>query len=95
MERSDDDLLDVGELARHLGIERRSVSRMVAEGRIPPPIKYGGLPRWRWGLLKDWQRAAEALDRMQKIGRSETETTEDATPGRQSEKPTSQTGKGR
>ena len=79
MERTDDDLLDLDDLAKHLKVKRRSIHRMIAKGRLPPPVRYGGLPRWRWGLLRDWHRAFEALERMKKEGQDVTGATLDAT----------------
>lgn len=63
MERNDDSLIDLPALAAHLGVNRRTVERMVAEGRIPGPVRYGGLPRWRWGVIREWQRECEILER--------------------------------
>ncbi len=39
--------LDRQELARLLGISCRTVSRLRSKGAIPPPVKIGGLVRWR------------------------------------------------
>jgi predicted DNA-binding transcriptional regulator AlpA len=79
-DRNDEDLLDVAELAKHLGVNRRSIARMVSEGRLPPPVRYGGLPRWRWGILRDWARAMEALEQLQNRGHTGTTPTQSGTP---------------
>lgn len=83
MERDDEKLLDIADLAEHLRIEQRSVRRMVADGRLPPAVAYGGLPRWRWGVIRDWMRAWEVIDRLNLMdgsGRARTETGQERTP---------------
>lgn len=62
--RHDDSLLDQSDLADHLKVNRKTVSRMIAEGRLPKPVKYGGLQRWRWGAVRDWMKAMEVLDQL-------------------------------
>lgn len=88
-DRSDEDLLDAAELAKHLGVKRRSLLRLVADGRLPAPVRYGGLPRWRWGTIRDWQRAWEVIDRMPKGAISVTGATKDVTLGPEGENPPS------
>ncbi len=41
------DLFTVGEVAEKLSVSTRSVWRMVSTAEIPPPIKIGGLSKWK------------------------------------------------
>ena len=47
------ELLDITELAQHLGVNVRHVRRLVAERRIPF-IKWGHLIRFDPGEIADW-----------------------------------------
>ncbi len=40
-------LLTVTDLARLLRVHPRTVTRLCARGRLPPPLKVGGGNRWR------------------------------------------------
>lgn len=40
-------LLSAEEVGRLLGVSVRSIWRMLSAGEIPPPIKVGGLTKWR------------------------------------------------
>lgn len=81
MDRNDDDLLDVSQLAHHLRVDRRTVRRMVEGGRLPAPVRYGGLARWRWGVIRDWQRAWEIMERLNRGGQSGTPAGHSGTNG--------------
>ena len=41
-------------LAQYLGISPRSIRRLVAEGRIPKPLRIGGSARWNLKLIESW-----------------------------------------
>ena len=47
------ELLDINELARHLGVNVRHVRRLVAERRVPF-IKWGHLIRFDPAEIADW-----------------------------------------
>lgn len=42
----EDGLLTIDEVARFFSVSKKSVKRMVEDGRCPKPIKIGGLTRW-------------------------------------------------
>jgi len=44
-------------LARQLGVARATVYRLVAEGRIPPPVHVGRSSRWRRREIEAWVNA--------------------------------------
>ncbi len=60
------ELLDINELAQHLGVNVRHVRRLVAERRIPF-IKWGHLLRFEPNEIVDWleynRRRIEAAGR--------------------------------
>ncbi len=46
------ELIDRSGLARRLGFDVRTISRMVKRGELPGPcIGYGGRPRWLWSYI--------------------------------------------
>ena len=47
-------LLRVGQVARLLNCSTKQVFRMVEAGRMPGPVRLGGLVRWRRALLMQW-----------------------------------------
>ena len=47
-------LLDVRELAQLLGCSQRHVYRLVDSGRMPRPVKLGGLNRRPIKTIEDW-----------------------------------------
>jgi predicted DNA-binding transcriptional regulator AlpA len=47
-------LLAVDSVASLLGISSRSVWRLVSAEEFPPPIRIGGLSRWRKKDVHDW-----------------------------------------
>jgi excisionase family DNA binding protein len=40
-------LLELRDLARLLKVSTRTVTRLVARGELPPPLRLGRLRRWR------------------------------------------------
>lgn len=42
------------ELARMLGVSKRTIWRMLSAGLIPSPIRLGGSTRWRRVEILDW-----------------------------------------
>ena len=53
----DDRLLDKAELASLLGLSRRTIDRMMADGTGPPAIRLpNGRRRWRLGDVRAWVR---------------------------------------
>ena len=53
-------MLRRGEVARLLGVCERTVSRMVAAGQFPPPVKLRKASRWRLSdalRIRDGERA--------------------------------------
>lgn len=49
--------VDVRALCRRLSISRMSVSRMVKDGRLPPPSYLGEKRVWRLDLIEAWEAA--------------------------------------
>jgi len=49
-------LIDVREVARLLTVKPRTVWRLVATGRLPPPVRIPGLraTRWRRSEVENW-----------------------------------------
>lgn len=47
-------LLRDTQVAALLGVDRRTVRRLVASGDLPKPIKLAGSTRWRAGQLADY-----------------------------------------
>ncbi|KAA5545102.1 helix-turn-helix domain-containing protein [Roseiconus nitratireducens] len=41
-------------VARLLGVSTKSVRRLAAAGKMPPPIRVGRLLRWRAGAIHEW-----------------------------------------
>lgn len=41
-------------LAQYLGISPRSIRRLVAEGKIPAPLRFSGSPRWNLKEIESW-----------------------------------------
>jgi excisionase family DNA binding protein len=60
-------LISVREVARLLGCSQRHVYRMVDLGRMPQPVKLGGLNRWSIETIEDWIRAG--CPAVRKLGR--------------------------
>lgn len=74
---TDDSLLTLADLAKHLQCNARTVRRMVADGECPPPFKLGGATRWRWGTIREWIRAVELVQAIRK-GSVESRTKADS-----------------
>lgn len=49
-----DNLLTVKQVAVKLGCSSRTVYRLSDGGRMPHPLKVGGLVRWRTGDIEEW-----------------------------------------
>jgi len=50
------------DLAKYLGVNKRTLLQMVRDGRAPQPIGGRKPPmRWRWGAVKKWYEAMETL----------------------------------
>lgn len=47
-------LLDAAEVAGMLKCSERTVYRLAGSGRMPKPIRLGGLVRWRRQTIEDW-----------------------------------------
>lgn len=47
-------MISVGEVAKILDISIRTVWRLVSAKKIVPPIKVGGVVRWRYHELRQW-----------------------------------------
>ena len=45
-------LMDAYDLASHLRVSSQTVRRMVADGRLPPPLRCGRLLRWDWQVVR-------------------------------------------
>jgi predicted DNA-binding transcriptional regulator AlpA len=60
-------LLTTRDLQRLLQVDRRTVTRLVKRGELPPPLKLGGCNRWRPEVIND------AIDRLgHRVGRKIT-----------------------
>lgn len=42
------------DLAKLLGVSKRTIWRMLSAGLIPSPIRLGGSTRWRLAEILDW-----------------------------------------
>ena len=47
-------LMDAGDVAAMLKCSRRTICRLMDAGRIPAPIRLGGLLRWDRRALLEW-----------------------------------------
>lgn len=47
-------LLTAKGLAAMLNVSARTIRRLVAAGRLIPPVKFGGSVRWRLDEVRDW-----------------------------------------
>jgi excisionase family DNA binding protein len=47
-------LVTAGHVARMLRVSKRTVWRMLSAGRLPVPIRVGGIVRWRIDEIKKW-----------------------------------------
>ena len=47
-------MLTVTGVAKMLACSPRSVYRLADAGRIPPPVRIGGLVRWPRAMLEQW-----------------------------------------
>jgi excisionase family DNA binding protein len=60
-------LIGVGEVANLLGCSTRHVYRQVDGGKMPTPVKIGGINRWPVKTIEDW--IAAGCPAVRKIGR--------------------------
>ena len=61
-------LLTVGDLARLLRVDPRTVRRLWEKGQLPKPLKVGGQNRWK---EKDVAAAVERMRRQAGVSRAE------------------------
>lgn len=58
-------LLNVQEVGRQLGVSARYVRKLVARGRLAPPLKIGRASRWRYRDVETFvERLAEEQSRL-------------------------------
>lgn len=50
-------LLSPGDVARYLGVSKRTVQRMATAGQLPTSIQFGSARRWRMADLESWSGA--------------------------------------
>lgn len=63
-EAKDRQLLTREDLCQRLKISKRTVSRLLAGGKIPPPVRLGHSVRWRADEIDEWiLRGCPAVDR--------------------------------
>lgn len=60
-EFTDDSLLTIQDLAKHLQVDTRTIQRLLVKGECPRPFVIGNLKRWRWATVKEWIKAVELL----------------------------------
>lgn len=53
-------LLSIHEVAALMGISVRHVDAMVAQGKLPQPVRLGASRRWTFSALREWTRKAQA-----------------------------------
>jgi excisionase family DNA binding protein len=51
---SDEDLLDVDDLAERLKVGPRTIWRLESGGKIPKAVRFGGSTRWRRQEVNRW-----------------------------------------
>ncbi len=57
-------VLDEAELADVLGVQKRTVRRMVQRGELPPPVRFGGRSTWQiGGILRHYEARADKAAR--------------------------------
>lgn len=54
------DLLTPNEVAQHLKVSRSTVDRLVAQGKLPAPAKFGAIVRFRRDALDAFIRQSES-----------------------------------
>ena len=60
----DEDLLTVQQFASYLQVSQRRLRELIAERRVPTPIKLAGTTRWRWRTICEWVNAVETLQQL-------------------------------
>lgn len=54
-------MLTVDQVAERLGVHRRTIERMVAEGTLPPPLRLSQrILRWEESAVTKWLQAQRA-----------------------------------
>ncbi len=53
-------LLSIREVAALMGISVRHVDAMVAQGKLPQPVRLGASRRWTFAALREWTQEAQA-----------------------------------
>ena len=53
-------MLDIDEVAARLGVCRRTAEAILAEGRLPRPVRFGRLRRWGEDQIDTWIAAEVA-----------------------------------
>ena len=54
--QTDGEMISASELAEILGVKPRSVSRWASSGKLPKPLKVGGIRRWRRSTIELWMK---------------------------------------
>ena len=54
--QTDAEMISASELADMLGVKPRSVSRWACAGKLPKPLKVGGVRRWRRSTIELWMK---------------------------------------
>jgi prophage regulatory protein len=47
-------LITPKELAIRLNVSKRTLWRLRSDGRVPPPLRLGGVVRWRLDEVQNW-----------------------------------------
>jgi predicted DNA-binding transcriptional regulator AlpA len=80
VDRSDDHLLSIQEVAKVLEQSVRSVQRMITDGEFPDGFPAPKAIRWRWGDVKDWIRAQKFMYELKKPPRQTHAKPRQTTP---------------
>lgn len=54
--QTDAEMISASELADSLGVTTRTVHRWTCDGKLPKPLKVGGIRRWRRSTIALWQQ---------------------------------------
>ncbi len=52
--------MNIREVSALLGISVRHVDAMVAQGKLPQPVRLGASRRWTFAALREWMQEAQA-----------------------------------
>ena len=47
-------MLNIDEVAERLGVCRRKAEQMLADGRLPRPVRFGRLRKWSEDQIDEW-----------------------------------------